>query len=239
MLSQNPYTPPTALLEPDLDTEVAGTGDFEIGLCLSEAWAATWASFPLWLGVGLVATLCMVASMLTIIGIVALVPVLAWGISRFFVAMHDRRAKFGDLFSGFSRYGTALSAILALILVNVLANVPTQVLARLAPYTGSTALQISAAVLHFAVIFVLGVRLSFAPLLIVDRGLGGFAAVAESWRVTGTRQGKLIAMNLLGVVVWLAGLLALVIGIIPSAVTAYLMTVSAYRQMLGGPPRSA
>ena len=238
MLSQNPYSPPTALLEPEVDADVTGTGDFEIGLCLSEAWATTWANFPLWLGVWVVGMLCMAASVLTIIGIVALLPVIAWGFTRFSVAMHDRRAKFGDLFSGFSRYGSALGAMLALIVVNMLAGAPTQVLARLAPYTDSMALQLSAVALHLVVSLVVTVRLSFAPLLVVDRGLGGFAAVAESWRVTGTRQGKLIRLNLLGGLVFVAGLLALGIGIIPAFVIVYLMTISAYRQMLGGPLRS-
>lgn len=237
MLSQNPYSPPTALLEPEVDAEVTGSGDFEIGLCLSQAWATTWANFPLWLGVMLVAGVSMLAATLTIVGAFVLVPVLGWGLTRYFVAMHDRRATFGDLWSGFSRYGTALGAFLVLVLVNTVAGMPTGLLTGVSRNTGSTALHYSALALHYTVCLVLAVRISFAPLLIVDRGLGGFAAVAESWRVTGTRQGKLIALNLLGVVVCLAGLLALGIGVVPAVVIAYLMTVSAYRQMLGGPLR--
>ncbi len=74
-MSDNLYTPPQADLEAPASAP-GGSGDFDIGRCLSEGWAATWRNFPLWLGAGIAMTLASIASVITLIGIVLALPVL-------------------------------------------------------------------------------------------------------------------------------------------------------------------
>src|SRR5262249_9167821 len=106
-MSDNPYAPPQAPLSGP-EVLAGGTREPDPGACAREAWRDTWANFPLWLGAGIVWLLAVLAGVVSVIGIVFVVPVLFWGGYAFFLAMHDGKARVGDLFSGFSRYGQAL-----------------------------------------------------------------------------------------------------------------------------------
>jgi len=238
VLNQNPYVPPAAALEPEAEVFEIGTGDFSIGRCVSEAWASTWVSFPLWLGVLIVWPVLAIVAFFTILGAFLLVPVLGFGLVQFFVNMHDRRAHFGDIFGGFSRYGAALGAMLALWLVSTLVSVPTTALMQVAVLTQDTTLLYAAWAAHMLILVPINLRLSFALPFIVDRQLGGFDAVGRSWAVTRKLQWKLVGLALTSLLVCLAGVAALGVGVLPASVMAYLMTISAYRQVVGGPRRA-
>ena len=233
-MSDNPYAPPAADLgrEPGADA-LGGRGEFEIGQALSDAWNNTWANFPLWLGVGIVGLLASLLSMLTVVGIVLLLPVLGWGAVLFLLRMHDGGAELKDLFAGFSRYGTALVGILVVGLAVTLLGVPVQLVQLAAERTGEAWLYAAWIVVYLVVFLLLFPRFVFAYFYVVDRDLGPVQALERSWQVTSPLKWKVAGLLLLNYAVMIAGVLALLVGMIPAAVMTYLMWASAYRQTEG------
>jgi uncharacterized membrane protein len=73
-----------------------------------------------------------------------------------------------------------------------------------------------------------GVRLSFAPLLVVDEGLGPTEAIGESWRRTRGHFWSIFGVGLLAIPIILVGLILLVVGVIPAAMWVYLAFTSLY-----------
>jgi hypothetical protein len=238
-MSQNRYTPPGADLRTGADDATLGSGDFEIGLCISEGWAATWANFPLWVGALFVWSVAAILATFTVIGIFLLLPVLFWGVIRFFLAMRDGDASFGDIFSGFSSYGMALGSMLLFILVSFVLGLPAQILMQVGAYTESGLMQFAGFVVNMAVSFLVSPRLAFAPFLTVDSGMGMTDALRHSWQVTERVKWKLIGLIVVSMLVCLAGFLCLIIGLFPASVMAYLMFMSAYRQVVGRPEAQA
>jgi hypothetical protein len=237
-MSDNLYAPPQAELGSGADA-ASGTGDIDLGRCLSDGWANTWANFPLWLVVGLVGLLATAAAVVTILGIVLAVPVLMWGGFVFFLRMHDGGAQLGDLFSGFSRYGQALAGMLGFWLVTAVIGVLGQV-PLIAAQAAESGVGIAIGnLINLAVAFLVTPRLTFAAFLMVDRDMRLGEALSMSWERTGPVKWKIAGLMVLMVAVMLGGLIALVIGVIPASVVAYLMWSSAYRQVFGGAPRPA
>jgi len=232
-MSENPYVPPSVDPWASETTGTGGRGDFEIGECLSDAWSNTWANFPLWLGVGVVFTLASLLSMATVIGLVLLLPVLCWGATRFVLAMHDGDAEFGDVFAGFSQYGTALVGFLVVGLVTFLISLLGQSVEIAGGATGSAGVSLIGLLINLAVAIVIVPRLYFAYFYVVDRGMAPMESIRRSWDVTGPIKWKIVGLLLLSVVVVLVGLIALVVGVIPASVITYLMWASAFRQLAG------
>ena len=154
-MSENPYVPPSADPWAPETTATGGRGDFEIGECLSDAWSNTWANFPLWLGVGVVFVLARLQSMATVIGLVLLLPVLCWGAKRFVLAMHDGGAEFGDVFAGFSQYGTALRGFLVVGLVSFLISLLGQCVKNAGGVTGNAGVSLIGLLTNLAVAIVI------------------------------------------------------------------------------------
>ncbi len=235
VMSDNPYTPPSADLASDsVLARGAGTGEIDIGLCLSEAWVATWENFPLWLGVGFVASLGMGLGALTVIGIPLLLPHLVWGSYRFVLRMYDGEAEFADLFAGFSRYSAVLSAMLVAIVVIGLVNLMFQSVQILGAAGESAALIAVGYLLSFGFAFFLSPRLMLCFFYIVDQDMGGIEALQAAWSATGRVKAWVFpVLVLVTSVVVLAGVLALIVGVIPAIAINYLMWASAYRQIEG------
>lgn len=232
-MSENLYAPPQA----DLGTgrELAmGSGDVNVGRCLSEAWANTWAHFPLWLGFGLVWTLALFASAITIIGLVLAVPVLFWGGYVFFLKMQDGGPALRDVFAGFSRYGEALGGMLAFWLLSLLLGLPGNIAVQIGASSKRAGLMLAGYAVVLGITLFVTARLNFAPFLMVDRGLGVGAAISESWGRTAELKGKLAMLTVVMFLVMFGGVLALGIGVIPGVVIAYALWPSAYRQIFGG-----
>jgi hypothetical protein len=237
-MSENPYAPPQAELGGGAETAL-GTGDFDFGRCFSEAWARTWANFPLWLGVGVVLLLASAAVSITIVGIFLALPVLMWGGVAFFLKMHDGGAELRDIFSGFSRYGQALAGFLGWWLLSFVVGLISQLPLFAAQLQGSAVAIIGAYAIYIGVTFLVTPRLTMAIFLMVDRGMGLSEALRIAWQTTAPLMWKMAGLMVAMVGVMLAGLIALVIGMIPATVVAYLMWTSAYRQIFGGAPRAA
>jgi hypothetical protein len=239
-MSDNLYAPPQA----DLGAHAApvlGTGDFDLARCFSEAWARTWENFPLWLGTGIVLLLAMTASVVTVIGIFLLVPILSWGGFLFTLRMHDGGASIGDLFAGFSRYGRVLGPMLGIFFLNLALGVPANVVIQLGANQQPLNFSLVGAgyALSIAIALFVTSRLSFVPLLMVDRDMRLGAALSEAWARTAELKGKVALLVVANILVAVAGLIAFCIGIIPATVIGFLMWVSAYRQIFGGAPQPA
>jgi hypothetical protein len=233
-MSDNLYAPPAA----DVGTGPAagaGTGDFDFGRVFSEAWANTWANFPLWLGVIFVWMLAAALATVTVIGVVAALPVLGWGLVYFHLRMHDGGAEFGDAFAGFRRYGKALVDMLVCTVVLIVVSFLGQLPAQVATFADSGWLAAVGFLVNLAVTFLVMPRLLFSWPLTVDRGVSGGEAVSLAWARTPKLMWKLALLQLLTSLVVVVGVLALVVGVFPAMVMSYLMWVSAYRQIFGGP----
>jgi hypothetical protein len=233
-MSDNPYAPPSA----DLGAErggrqpLGGRGDFDIGECLSDAWANTWANFPLWLGVGLVFIAAAAVSVVSVIGIVLVLPVLTWGVTYFGLRMHDGRAEFGDLFAGFSQYGSALTGMLGCIVLIMLVGIVGQSVQLVGDFSGNETLSIVGGFITVAFAIFVTPRLTFAYFFVVE-GVPPAESLSRAWEVTGPTKWKIVALVFIGIAVMVAGMLALVVGLIPAAQVIYLMWISAYRQTVG------
>ncbi len=234
-MSENPYAPPGADLGREPADTAQGRGDFSLGETLSDAWANTWANFPLWLWTGIVGVLAAALATATVVGFFLLLPVLGWGAIRFALRMHDGGAELRDLFAGFSLFGTALVGILVVGVAFVLLGALGQSIQWTADLTGESWLYVIGVPVSLAASLLIGPRLGFAYFYVVDRGLGPVEALQRSWQMTSPLKWKVVALLLLNYVVLLAGLLALLIGLIPASIMTYLMWVSAYRQIEGGP----
>ena len=237
-MSENRYAPPQAELGGGAESAL-GTGDFDFGRCFSDAWARTWANFPLWLGVGIVFLLASVAVSITILGIFLALPVLMWGGFAFFLKMHDGGAALRDIFSGFSRYGQALAGSLGWWLLSFVVGLISQLPLFAAQAQGSALAIIGAYAIYVAVTFLVTPRLTMALFLMVDRGIGLSEALRIAWQTTAPLMWKMAGLMVATIGVMLAGLVALGLGMIPAMVVAYLMWTSAYRQIFGGAPRAA
>lgn len=234
-MSRDHYAPPRARLSED---RAEGTGTFEIAVCLSEAWTATWAGFPLWLGAGIVLAAAAVLAVFTVLGIPLLLPALYWGGVLFLLNMLDGRAAFRDLFAGFSSYGATLVTMLPLLFLLFLLSLPGQAVQAIGEWMESLAVAVTGWGVNVAWTFLVLVRLYFAPFLVVDRGMGAIESLQVSWSATRGLTGRLVLLLLLTYVVGLVGFFALIVGLIPASVIASLMWVSAYRQIVGRPHRA-
>ena len=237
-MSENPYAPPQAVLATP-QTLAGGSGTIDLGRCMQEAWRGTWANFPLWLVAGIVWLLALIASFATVIGIGLVVPVLYWGGYAFFLKMHDGGARIGDLFSGFSRYGQALIGMLGFFVVSILIGIPAQIALQYGAPPPRRWWLVAVGYLRDrpSSLFVTP-RLNCAPFLMVDRQLGLGEALSQSWSRTSEIKGPLALLTLLMVVAMIVSVLALIVGMLPGMVFVFLLWVSAYRQIFGGPRAS-
>ena len=231
-MSDDRYAPPQANLT-DASAAVAGTGSFDLGLAFNEAWAATWANFGLLLGVSLVGGLLVLLSTVSVVGIFLLVPVFAWGGIRFILNVIDGQAEFADLFSGFQDYGRSLLSMLLLFVLSSLISALGQALNLIATAANVPLLEAVGTIVNLLWTFLVMARLNFAWFYAVDRGLGPVEALQASWDATSELKGSCAALIVMSLVVIVIGLLCLIVGLIPASMIAYLLPVSAYRQMVG------
>jgi uncharacterized membrane protein len=228
----NPYQAPTA----DFDVPTGNFGELSIGRCVSESFEATKRYFPLWLWVGLVGGVLSFLSAITFIGYFVLVPVFAFGMTKFLLNMIDGRAEFGDLFAGFSNYGSVLGRTLMVTLCFIALVLVGDSLAIIGQVTKSPALQAVGGLVNLVFSVVVVVRFYFAMFFVVDRDMGGIEAMSASWNATRGKNLTLLGLGLVGGLIAIAGLLALVVGFIFTLMMAYVCYASAYRQVAGPRP---
>lgn len=236
-MSHDPYSPPESELTTDGagSAYVGGTGLFDIERALSEGWGATWANFPLWLGVGIVAFVLSLLSVITIIGAIFALPVLLYGWIFFSLNMSRGTAQFSDLFAGFSRYGRALIQMLGFSLLMGLVGAGINSITYLGQIMGNTTIEALGWLVYLVLYLTVFPRLLLAQFYLVDRDAGPIEALKRSWQATAPQKLRAVGLFLCLIVVSLIGVLVLLIGIVPAQVIGYLVWVSAYRQIEGDP----
>jgi uncharacterized membrane protein len=230
-MSDDRYAPPTAALgDPARER---GTGRIDLGEAFREAWATLWANFGLMLGTWLLLLAVSLLSVVTVVGVLLVLPVLAWGMIRFVLNVTDGSGEVGDLFSGFSDYGRVLGTMLVFVILMALLYLVGQALSIVGRATGSGFIGLvgSAASLAWS----LGVlaRLVFAGFYVVDQGVAPVDALRTSWEATSEQKLNCLLLAILSFVIPVVGFLCLVVGVIPATMLVYLLQASAYRQLAG------
>jgi len=227
----NPYQPPGS--EQFVSTP---TGDFDIGRAIREGFENTKRHAGVVIVAMLVGGFCSMLATVTVIGYFVVVPVLGWGIIRFLLNLHDGTPSVNDLFSGFSRYGAVLGRLLLIGLVLMVAGLVSESVVFFGQYLKSVPIQLLGWLIYLvAFVLVLG-RLYFALFFAVDKDMAALEALSASWEATNGKGLKVAALLLVSGVFGLLGGLALCIGLLFTLPMSYAMFVSAYRQMVGGPP---
>lgn len=254
-MSDNPYSPPIADVEPAFGEPTGGTGTFSIGQCFSDAWATTWRNFPQWLGVGLVAGFLMALSMVTVVGIFLIWPVLLYGGVVYVLAVHDGAGKLADLWKGFSNFGSTLGSGLGLMFLLAILAYAGQIPLLVGTLADSAVLSGVGQIINLVWSFVM-VRFYFALFLWVEHGTGPVDAIGQSWTMTARVAWKMVGLMLLLTVLISVPAFVIVLGMIPAVASessvaigigslaflalilpltmiSYMLFVSAYRQMVG------
>ncbi len=202
-----------------------------VGHSLSRAWRLYSASFWPCLGVTLLAYLLIVVSAnVPVVGLVTqflVVPQLTAGLFWYFLRkVRDEPAEVSDLFVGFQRGFGQLALVnliqfailLPLMFIFIAIGVGVAALNDgLADGGGNpamtagmvaviAALSVGAALLMF--------RFFLSHILVVDRGESALSAMKLSWRMMGLRYLTLLGLALLIALLCLAGMLALLIGVV-------------------------
>jgi len=217
-----------------------GSGTFSVAQALEDAWRLTWAHFGSWLSVSVLAFLVFAASGITIVGVPLVWPVLTFGLTVFYLNLYEATQDIGDLFAGFSRYGSVLWRVLVLLLIFYGASIGAGLLfswIRSSVFgvgdslTGVLIDQVSSAVFSLVVL----ARFYFSLPFLVERDLGPLQALEASWNVSRGHVLKIALTGMVSFMLAVVGFLVLVVGVIPAVTMGYLMWISAYRQIVGSP----
>ncbi len=230
-MSDDRYAPPTAALGDP--TRERGTGRIDLGEAFREAWSATWENFGVLLGVSLVFFVISVVATVTIVGIFLVIPVLAWGGTRFILNVLDGRGEMADLFSGFSDYGRVLGTMVVLMILIILLYFAGQSIQFLGQLTGSGALETLGALVNLVWTFGVMARLAFVWYYAVDQEMAPVDAIQTSWNATSDQKLTCALIAILSAIIPMIGVLALIVGVIPAVMLVYLLQASAYRQLAG------
>jgi len=236
-MDSTPYDAPKArdLVHDDESQTFAGTGDFDLGQCVSDAWNATTRNLGVIIGAAIVGYLLMVVATFTFIGIFLVVPPLIWGGVALGMQALDSQARFDTLWDGFRNYGRSLGRMLllmlALMILGIIGNTPYYIGA----FTESAALTLIGVLIAVVWGLAIMVRLYFAWIFAVDTNTPATDSIKASLQATKGLWFKVVLLALLSVVVAFLGFLALGVGALISVPMSYLMWGSAFRQMVGRP----
>ncbi len=238
-MTQNPYEPPKARLADHSQRGLGELGEFDIGECLSDAWSLTWASFPTWLAIGFVGSLLVLASALLVVPLLFVVPVLVWGTTLFYLNVVDGQERFGDLFRGFSTFGSALLSMVGWYAATALIGFIGQSVQITGSLIGSLELVGLGVIVNLLWTVAVVSRLYFGPFFIVDQGMGPVEALEASWEATKRQKLRTAGLFVVSSLVGMLGLFALLVGVVVSMNMFFLMWASGYRQMVPSLPEAS
>jgi uncharacterized membrane protein len=175
-----------------------------------------------------------------VMGLISLLVnfLVALGFTNFSLHAHDNieTVTIGDLWNPAPVWrflGAELLMVLVFFVASLLLAIPVAVLwfisAKLAIFIGVPLVLIP--------IIILGLGLTFAPYLIVDRGMQPVGSLKESWRITDGNKWRIFLLGLALLGINILGVLAIVIGVLVSVPITLLAVVHAYRflQAAAGP----
>lgn len=222
----NPYQAPG--FEP---REEVAPGDFSISQSISEAFDRTKRYFGQAVGSVLLGGLLMLLAAITIIGYFLAVPVLAWGMVKFYLDLQDEKPDLHALFAGFSQYAKVLGRTLLLIVVWVVLTLVSESLVFVGQAMESTPVILIGYVIYLVFFALVLSRLYFAFFFMVDRDMPAMESLGAAWEVTRGKGLKPFLLVLVSSLIGVSGTLGLCIGLLFTIPMSYAMLASAYRQL--------
>ena len=231
----NPYQAPVVEPAPPVSA-----GDFDLGRTVQDGFERTKLYLGPALAVLLLGGLLMALATVTVIGYFLAVPVLGWGMVKFFLNMQDQRQpSLNDLFAGFSNYGAVLGRMLLVTLIYVGLVLLSESLVFVGQFMKSTPLIVVGYVIYLTFFALVLSRLYFAFFFVVDRDMPAVEALSASWRATEGKTLKMFSLAILAGLISMSGLIGLCVGVLFTVPMSYVMYASAYRQVAGhGSPPS-
>ncbi len=227
----------------------ASERSLSIGCTLSRAWAVIRKNF--WPCVGLTLlgyALMLGAGLIPLLGIVAtfcVQPQMTAGLYWYFLKqIRGRKAVAADIFAGFGRgYAQQLVYMLIMFAVAFAVVLPfglVMPLLQKAAHHGThevhVAMQIGGALLVLVLVVALLLLFTcwtFAPILILDKGLNATEAMRLSFRAVSRVLWKFVLLMLALIALSLCGMLALVIGVIFAIPVVFASIAVAYEDIFG------
>jgi len=223
---------------------VAGGVSIGIGESIGRGWELVSGNFGLAVGATAIWVLCNIAGAIPCLGILitlGVTPVVQAGLYRLFLKLHrGEPAEFGDAFSAFSTsyLQVFLYALVQLILLAV-AAVPGYALmffGNLMAHRSDGAsllLSLVGVLLILPPTIYLAMSWAFAPLIIVDKGLDFWPAMELSRKVVAKNFFGTFALFFVCGLIFLAGVMALCLGIFVAAPLALAAIAVAYDEVFG------
>ena len=251
---ESPYRPPAATIgaAPEGPRHYEATGTISISLCVKEAWAALLRNVgPLFgaallvagMGLGLIIVLGALAAVwpgagaLLVLGLlyVVVTPMLGWGAIKFSLNAIDGRARVGDIFGIFERLGARLGSTMLLWLILLVLSLPGSLPQWIVQLRGSPDLTLFglAYLWNIAWNVLVTIRLLFSFFFLVEGEMGALDALRSSWDCTRSNWLRLVGLFVVSIGIAIAGMLALLVGIIPASVVVWLLYPAAFRQIVG------
>jgi|GEM_PF-1219905 len=236
-MSQNPFETPqaSAYQRPAAAASGQGAGVIDIGAAINDAWVATTANFGAAIGGLMVAGLLGMLACFTVIGIFAVLPVFMFGVTRLYINLADGRGDVSDVFDGFKSYGHAVGSMLLFMLMMLFISMPGQVMSMLGAYNEWFILSILGNIYGLVIAFFVTFRLYFAPYYIVDQNLGALDAMRVAWDATADQKLMIFLLGMVAGIISMAGMLALLIGLLFTIPLSTMIWACAYRQLSPAP----
>ena len=131
-------------------------------------------------------------------------------------ASRNQNVEVKDMFASFENYWNVVGAsLLVMIFTGIAPAIAGIILSVPGMFLGPLGLILIVIAVLVVVIF-LACKLAFVPFIVVDRKMGGWEAIKESWRLSNGHAGQVFLIFLLGIPIIIAGLICLLIGVIIS-----------------------
>jgi membrane-anchored glycerophosphoryl diester phosphodiesterase (GDPDase) len=198
----NPYDAPQGVPAP------AALGSIDVMAAFSTGTAAVMRNALPWAGALIASMLAIGISLLMcLLPAFVVVPLMSWGLARFYLDAIDGDASLDTAFSGFSRAGdvfvpTFLAQLLLLVIV-ILATLPLSIAQWVVDQTADPMVQVVVdtviSLFNGLIQTFISLRLGFALYLIVERKLSALDAMSASWELTsGVRMVQLFGLLMVG-----------------------------------------
>jgi hypothetical protein len=156
-------------------------------------------------------------------------------------AARDEDVEVKDMFEAFRNYWNAVGAnLLVIIFVGVGPGIAMAFIymGTVGGFSGVLAFVGFVLSVIFGILaIILACKLAFVPYIVVDRRMGAWTSIKESWRLSNGHAWKVFLIGLLGIPIFIAGLICLIIGSIISVMWITMAISSLYHSLT--PPREA
>ena len=243
----SPYATPQAPLGQEGGATRLGGGSYTLGEILSAGWAGFTDKIGIGIGIALIFILIHgIGSNIPFLNLLYVIAVqfpLQAGVALVGIKLADAglgrgpNLEVGDLFSGFSKYGSAMGAgWLTVLILGVPAGILIVALVVIAEAAGgrgdaAQAIVILGVLVVLIPVLYVGLRLAFVFNLIMDQGMGAVDALKQSWTLTKGHVLNLFLLGLVAVAAMVAGTLLFIVGIFPAVVFVWAMFGAAYRKI--------